>query len=86
MSIIVLQIMHFADVIEANATLYGYREQTIYSMILLMLPSNLNNDRRNRASNYMSFHKNKDIFFHVEVLEALNEIGIDIIQVSTIKT
>ncbi len=54
---------------------------TVYSVVLLMLPSKLNQYERKEIS-YKLFNDNKELFFHVEILKALNQIGIDLIQVS----
>ncbi len=55
---------------------------TVFSVILLMLPSKLNPYERKKEISHKLFHDDKELFFHVEILKALNQIGIDLIQVS----
>ncbi len=55
---------------------------TVYSVILLMLPSKLNQYERKEEISNKLFHDDKKLFLHVEILKALNQIGIDLIQVS----
>ena len=47
-----------------------------------MLPSKLNQYERKEEISNKLFHDDKKLFLHVEILKALNQIGIDLIQVS----
>ncbi len=58
---------------------------SVYSVILLMLPSKLNPYKRKETLHQL-FHDDKELFCHVEILKALNQIGIDLIQVSILAT
>jgi hypothetical protein len=75
------QVISFVEIIDGRRTLYGYRQQTLYSLALLMLtrrptPFHLNTDES-------LFEGKKQFFFHVKLLNALNLCGINIIKVNT---
>lgn len=63
--------------------MYGYREQTSFSLLLLILPSKLKTfNRINLNIDEKLFLEDKKMFFHTTLVMALEMIGIDIIQVS----
>ena len=79
----IIQVKSFIDTIEGSTTLYGYREQTLYSLMLLVLPWKLTLFNIEEVEYYdvASFQDNKQLFFHTLLLRCLDISGLNIIQV-----
>ena len=77
-----LQVQSFVEAIEGSATLYGYRKQTLYSMFLVMLPRQLKEFHPTHDPNTSLFEENRELYCHLQIVEALQKIGIDVLQVS----
>lgn len=69
--------------IEGSATLYGYRKQTLYSMFLVMLPRKLKEFDFTCDHDTSLFEENRELYLHLQIVEALQKIGIDVSQVSS---
>ena len=77
-----MQVRSFIDTIEGSTTLYGYREQTLYSLMLLVLPLELTLFNIEEVEyDEVSFQDNKQLFFHTLLLRCLDISGLNILQV-----
>ena len=75
--LLVLQVESFIDMVGGPAALYGYRTQTLYSLMLLVM------SQKSETEPYEElFSEDERFFFHVELLKALNTCGINVVQVS----
>ena len=79
-----IQVESFIEVIGGPASLYGYRKQTLYSLMLLMM--SLKSGEIRIKPDEGLFEKDEKLYFHVEVLNSLYACGINIVQVSSLQS
>ena len=77
-----MQVQCFTDTIEGSTTLYGYREQTLFSLMLFVLPLKLTLFNIEEVEyDEVSFQDNKQLFFHTLLLRCLDISGLNILRV-----